>query len=1016
MTAARAGWSAGRALGLEPGEAAQAWPAVWFQVVLVAAVAVLKSGAAALVVGRTSAGTLPVLYVASALATALASGLLPRRYVSAPSTSLYLWALGILSLSILARQGVVGAVLGLYVAGDAFATLNQVRFWARAGELFDLRASRRLFAAFAAASMVGAVTGGLLVQSFSDAMPTEGLTLLGGFLAIAAAPLGKRFDQSGPHRSRGSKKGDARLKDLWDDPLLVRVALFVLLCSALTITVDYLFRARAGERMSERELAHLFGAINVWMGLVSAAFQLALARRLLESLGLFPFLTLIPLLCAALGGLAMGTTALGPVVVLKVVEAAGALSLTPLAVQLLYGPLPEDKRAAARSAIDGLVKKGGLGLGGVALMFWGRAAIPYLPGLVLAIGVGLVAVISRMHRVYVAELTERLARSHWDADIALDAQGRGVLRRGLSSDQPGVALASLQLLGGVPDGLDEATLRPLLSHPHERVQTRAVALAGELAAVGLVPELRALLASPRRRPRDEAVRVLARLAPEAAQGHLLPLLDHADPGTRGAALAALWSHPPARAAAEAALLKLQQAPGLPERRELARTLGRLDRASAYAPLKLLLDDPDPSVRALAYGAAAELGVADWTAELLGRLRQRADRPAVRAALARLGDAALPQLGPALDDRALPLSLRLELPRVLRDIGTSAAANVLLHSNIDDEAALQHRIGVALSAMRRAHPKLSLDLAWVKDALGRRLDAYERLLPIQAAIRARLPDSHLLVRALGDRLDQAMDVAFRLLALLAPHDVVMDAHQRLRAGGPKEKSFAAELVENLAPDRRLGRRLAHAVDGWHRLAARGDALQFEPALRQLAAGRDRVLAGCARAAARAHSVAVAEGEGEAMSDQVVETLLLLEGVELFGRSGVDEMAALAALAREERAAAGQFIFRKGDPGDRFFVVVAGQVRIEQAGRGLFTLGPKDSFGEVSILDGAPRPADVVAVTDCHLLSIDREAFLDLVADRPELLQGVLAQVAHHLRLLLEGPGGGQVTLKRPVSGW
>jgi hypothetical protein len=360
---------------------------------------------------------------------------------------------------------------------------------------------------------------------------------------------------------------------------------------------------------------------------------------------------------------------------------------------------------------------------------------------------------------------------------------------------------------------------------------------------------------------------------------------------------------------------------------------------------------------------------------------------------------------------------MELPRVLRDMGTSAAANALLHSNIRDTAALHQRIGVALSAMRRADPQLAMDVDWVREAIGRRLEAYEHYAPVLADLRAKLAPSSLVVRAVNDRCDQALEVAFRLLALLAPHDQVMDAHHRLRGGGPAERSFAAELVENLLPARALRSRFAAAVDGYHRHAAPGRPEAVEGRLAELLRAEDPVLRACARRAARELGLSIklpSYEKADEMSEQVVETMFLLEGVELFGTSGVDEIAALAAIAREQRVPAGQAVFRQGDPGDKFFVIVAGTVRVEREGQVYFRLSAKDSFGEVSLLDGAPRPADVVAETDCHLLAIDRHEFLDLVSDRPELLQGVLAQLAHHLRLILEGPGGAKVTLKRQTA--
>lgn len=1001
-------------LGLTEAEGRKAIPAALFQVVFVGTIALLKSVAAALVVGRASAAALPPLYIASAFATALAAGVVPQEG-RAPGREMYLWGAAIMALAGAAHVGFLAAVYGLYLAGDAFATLNQVRFWARAGELFDLRASRRLFAAFAAASMVGSVIGGGLAQSLARATGPLPLAAVAGVFAMVCAPLGAWMDRSGPRQTRGRHAASVPWKVLGQDALIKRVAVFVGLASMLTVCVDFLFRARAGEVMDERQLAALFGAINVWVGLIAAAFQIVFARQLLDKLGLFHYLGLVPGFCAALAGVTLFWGSLWPVVALKVVEAAGSLSLTPLAVQLLYGPLPDDRRNAARAAIDGLVKKGGLGAGGLILLLAGARLGPWVPAMALAIGGGLVALLSRLQRVYVVELAQRLARAHWDAEIALDAQGRKVLKQGLSSPSTGVVLTSLQLLGEVPDELTPEVLRPLFAHPSDRVQSRALALTSRLERRELLESVRPMIASPHRRVRAKAVRALARLAPQEVAQEVAPLLEHHDPGTRGAAIAALWFHPPSHARAAAALTVLgREGASVPERRELAATLRHIDPPSAYAPLVKLFQDPEPSVRALAYGSAAKLGLLELAPLLLERLAFRADRKSARGALSRYGNAALPMLETALNDRSLPLSIRLELPHVLAHLGTSGAANALLHSNIDDAAVLRHRIGLALSNMRRANPSLALDIQWVKDAIGRRLDAYAHYAPLLRDLEAVLPRSSLLYRAVSDRLDQSLEVAFRLVALLAPHDQAMDAYHRLRRGGPAERAFAAELVENVLPDVKLRRRMAGAIDGYHRHQAPGEASRFEARLQELYASRDGVLRAVARGTARRLNLPAGTPSEAEMSEQVVETMFLLEGVELFEGSGVDEIAALAAIAREERVPAGKPVFRTGDPGDRFFVIVSGEVRVEREGKLHFRLGPKDSFGEVSLLDGAPRPADVIAETELHLLAIERQEFLDLVSDRPELLQGVLAQLAYHLRLLLEGPGAGGVSLKRPTS--
>jgi MFS family permease len=71
-------------------------------------------------------------------------------------------------------------------------------------------------------------------------------------------------------------------------------------------------------------------------------------------------------------------------------------------------------------------------------------------------------------------------------------------------------------------------------------------------------------------------------------------------------------------------------------------------------------------------------------------------------------------------------------------------------------------------------------------------------------------------------------------------------------------------------------------------------------------------------------------------------------------------------------AGSTVLRRGDPGDRFYVVDSGEVEIE--GR---THGPGSFFGEIALLRDVPRTASVTAKTDVRLLTLDRDEFLAAV---------------------------------------
>ncbi len=88
-------------------------------------------------------------------------------------------------------------------------------------------------------------------------------------------------------------------------------------------------------------------------------------------------------------------------------------------------------------------------------------------------------------------------------------------------------------------------------------------------------------------------------------------------------------------------------------------------------------------------------------------------------------------------------------------------------------------------------------------------------------------------------------------------------------------------------------------------------------------------------------------------------------------------------------AGQVIIRQGDQADRFYVLVEGQVEVTQApveggpARVLRRMGEGESFGEVGLISGVPRTATVTALTPGQMLVLDKEAFLELVAEASEL---------------------------------
>jgi CRP/FNR family transcriptional regulator, cyclic AMP receptor protein len=73
-------------------------------------------------------------------------------------------------------------------------------------------------------------------------------------------------------------------------------------------------------------------------------------------------------------------------------------------------------------------------------------------------------------------------------------------------------------------------------------------------------------------------------------------------------------------------------------------------------------------------------------------------------------------------------------------------------------------------------------------------------------------------------------------------------------------------------------------------------------------------------------------------------------------------------------AGDVIFKQGDAGQELFIVKSGKVQIRSGNRVLDTLSPGNIFGEMALIDSAPRNATAVAITDATLIAVSEKQFM------------------------------------------
>jgi len=145
--------------------------------------------------------------------------------------------------------------------------------------------------------------------------------------------------------------------------------------------------------------------------------------------------------------------------------------------------------------------------------------------------------------------------------------------------------------------------------------------------------------------------------------------------------------------------------------------------------------------------------------------------------------------------------------------------------------------------------------------------------------------------------------------------------------------------------------------------------------------------------------VSSGPGAKQEDKIER----LKEIPIFEGCSQRQLRSVAKIARVFDVAADTVLARAGEPGDEFFLIIDGSVWVEVSSEKRVLLHPGEFFGEMSILDGGPRSATIVADTPVRLLVITRRHFSMLLKDVPGLTQTVMATLSKRVREAEERAG-------------
>ncbi len=115
---------------------------------------------------------------------------------------------------------------------------------------------------------------------------------------------------------------------------------------------------------------------------------------------------------------------------------------------------------------------------------------------------------------------------------------------------------------------------------------------------------------------------------------------------------------------------------------------------------------------------------------------------------------------------------------------------------------------------------------------------------------------------------------------------------------------------------------------------------------------------------------------------------LKSIPIFSELSKKELRAVSRLMTQIDVKEGRVLTREGEVGREFMIIMEGEAVVRRGGRKIATLGAGDFLGELAVLSGAPRTADVIAGSDMILETLNRREFMSLLDESGAIAKKIL----------------------------
>ena len=961
----------------------------------------------------------------------------------------------------------------LFILMEVIVSLSILQFWMLAGEVFDARQAKRLFSIIGAGGSVAGILAGYSLKPFVKTFGSDKLLYLTVFFIILYVFMGMLIKKIREEKVDDKQKGKQKKEEKKEktkfkfDPYLKSIALLIGLAAFISKIIDYQFKMTAstyfvlkdkmgnvitditGKAVPDMDgLIGFFGTYYMTTGAATIIMQFFVTGVVLARFGILAGLLFLPV------SLALGSSGflMFPVITAvffaKFSDQVFKFSINGASQEILWLPVPKDRKKQAKPVIDSAIRATLEGVVGILIFILVQFKIVPTDKLNLLSIIALFGIIAwiwnsfRLKTGYVKTLMNAIEKRQLNLeDIEFDVTDNHIVQtieNTLTDKNEFKQLFAIDLIKSMPLSPWKDTLTGLFKNGTVNVKKAILELAKDKPDI--ISDQDIIHASKESEDiRPEAIAVTGERKLSILSDDLQNNISHNDLMIRSASACSLVKIDDHVEEARAVMQKLLNSADV---NKIIIALKFIDKPMGILDDNQLIDflqNESSDIREESLKIAGARQNLELLDHIICNLAYPKSAIQARQALSNFDEeAVLNSLEKWLYEEDVNFPLRIGIIRCLKHYGVTKSADVLYKGLNEPYLNILSEVSDSLLSVARKEPpsdefikKIDIDL----DIIAKRV--YQLVLFLHS-----LPDDKncfLVKDHINSDIRKLIPIMLKLGVLHDPKTPIETYIQYVSSNDPELMPFVLELVDTtFSPGNRkltmplidndmdtvkTGKDLfddifvefddlvlawIHANHKWKEAIAlnyiiksdRQDLLQKI----KLDKVQDTIFIDQLFNRIEDESGQIKQiiplknyqlGKEKDMYS-ILEKTIILKSVDLFKNIPGDVLTRIAQIAEEIHHSDESLMFSEGDYGDSMYIVVDGNVRIHKGDHHIVTLGKSTVLGDMALLDQEPRSADATAESETTLFKIAQDGFYELMAGNSEIMQQIIKMLSGRLR--------------------